>query len=253
MTTFEITKKPIRTLMTVSDVEVVVGTKYNISLQSEIKLLNSSGFYGEPFDSFKYKINKDAVSSLNGGLVKVNFVTNKVGLPAIVNAVKNINVGTSFLITEFLLPDSHFDRIVIDSITGKGLWTYNGISLYVGQTFFLYDIVNAIVFQSYELIVQLNYNAITWKTANINEVHDQINTITTNTTGTVGVLTDFYFQGRWTADDILHIPSVNSWVDYIDSNGDTQRFIIGPSENGCQAVSAVSIVDYNGCDPCITV
>lgn len=252
MTTFEITTKPIRTLMTIEDVEVVIGTKYNINLQSEVKLLNSTGFYGEPFDLFKYKINKDSVASLNEGIVKINFVTNKVGLPTIVDSVKNLNIKSHFLFSEFVLPDSRFDRVIINSITGKGLWTYNGNPLYVGQVFFLYNILSNIVFQSNELVVESNYNVITWKTANINEVHNQVNTLTTNTTGSIITLTDFYFKGTYTADDIRE-PNLNSWVDYIDSNGDTQRFIIGPSENGCQLVSAISIVDYNDCESCVQI
>ena len=144
MTTFEIITKPIRTLITILGVEVVIGTKYNINLQSEVKILNSTGFYGEPFDVFRYKINKDSVTSLNEGVVKINFVTNKIGLPTIVNAVKNLNIKSNFFISEFLLAESYFDRIIINSITGKGLWTYNGIPLRVGQILFLYNILNNI-------------------------------------------------------------------------------------------------------------
>ena len=63
-------------------------------------------------------------------------------------------------------------------------------------------------------------------------------------------LYDFYYQGFWESDDTVHDPDINSWVDYIGSDGLLYREMIGPVENGCQLVSANSIVDTKGCSPC---
>lgn len=60
----------------------------------------------------------------------------------------------------------------------------------------------------------------------------------------------FWFQGRYPYG--THNNGINSWVDYIDSNGLTVRKIIGPFENGCQKIEAISIIDKNevlDCNP----
>lgn len=181
MNTFEITQKPIRTLMTVEDVEVVVGTKYPIALESTVKLNNSTGYYGEPFDSFKYKINKDTLNSVNTGTVIVNFETNKVGLPPIVNEVKTLEINDSFLLDEIISPEEHFDRIIITSISGKGSWLYKTNPLVVGQIIFYYDLVNNIRFFANQSGAQDNYSILTFDTMNSAGTHGQINTLTVNT------------------------------------------------------------------------
>lgn len=247
---FQITVKPVRSLMKVEGVEVVQGTKYPVIALPNITIENETLYLGEPFDSFKYKIFKDTLSSVNEGTVVINFETNKTGMPPIVNATKDLTVLTSFSASELILPDSHFDRITVTSIAGNGTWFFNSVALAVGQIIFMYDIAN-IVFQANTPIVGLAYGTITWNTENKNGPHAQTNTIVVNTTGSIS--TDFYFEGRWDAADTVHLPSVNSWVDYVDDAGVTQRFIVGAVENGCQLVSAVSILDYNGCDPCTPV
>jgi hypothetical protein len=188
MITFEITKKPIRTLMTVSDVEVVVGTKYPIALQTDIKFVNSTGYWGEPFDSFKYKIHKDSLSSINEGIVKINFETNKVGLPTIITAAKSLEINKDFLLDEVLLPNVKFDRIVITSITGKGSWLYNNVELLPGQIFFYYDLVGKIKFIANKAGAENNYSVLTFDTMNILGVHGQANTVTVNTFSNGGEL-----------------------------------------------------------------
>jgi len=60
----------------------------------------------------------------------------------------------------------------------------------------------------------------------------------------------FYYEGIWSCPDPVHDPEINSWVDYIDENGNQQREIIGCAENGCQLVMANSIVDTNGVTTC---
>jgi hypothetical protein len=253
MTTFEITKLPERCQLKILTNNVVLGVQYPIADEANLKAVNSTGFFGEPFDLFKYKIRKDGISSINEGDVVLNFETNKTGMPLLVNALKEMSTGVSFFLSEFAIPDAHFDKIVIDSITGKGTWSYNGAPLIVGQTFFLYDITNAIVFQANELSIESDYNILTWKTQNKNEIHNQTNTITINTIGSIGTLTDFHFEGRWSVEDTFHNPAVNSWVTYLDEFGVVQTFLVGESELGCQTFSAVSIIDYNGCDPCIPI
>jgi len=181
MTTFEIVEKPIRTLMTVSGVEVVVGTQYDIALETAVVLHNETDFLGEPFDSFTYKINKDGLTSVNIGTVRVSFQTNKVGLPPIETLVENINLNTDFFFSDLVAPEEHFDRIKITSIAGRGSWLLNGNPIVPGQEIFYYDLVDNLKFIADVPGNMDSYSVLTWDTGNILGYHSQDNTITVNT------------------------------------------------------------------------
>ena len=182
MITFEITEKPTRTLMTVEDVEVVVGTKYDIALQSEVKLINEHLYPGEPFDSFKYKINNDAVASVNEGVVTVNFETDKTVVPEVVTLEKNILLFGSFFFSGEVAPSQYYDRITITAIMGKGNWFYNGNPVAVGQTLFYYQLVNNLQFVADDLGVENNYAEINWTSGTILGNHPGTNSLVINST-----------------------------------------------------------------------
>lgn len=63
-------------------------------------------------------------------------------------------------------------------------------------------------------------------------------------------LMDFYYESLWETADTIHNPGINSWVDYLDENGVQYRFMLGGSENGCQLITASSIVATNGAVVC---
>ena len=65
--------------------------------------------------------------------------------------------------------------------------------------------------------------------------------------------TSFYYESLWNATDTVHNPYINSWVDYIDGSGNLQHFILGGLENGCQLITASSILNTNGCATCVPV
>ncbi|MNL00432.1 hypothetical protein D3C87_1208650 [compost metagenome] len=58
------------------------------------------------------------------------------------------------------------------------------------------------------------------------------------------------YMGRWGAGDTLHNPEINSWVEYSDTAGSLIRKIIGPIENGCQIITAVTWVGEQGVKRC---
>ena len=58
----------------------------------------------------------------------------------------------------------------------------------------------------------------------------------------------YWYQGRYPLG--THNDGINSWVDYLDPYGNIVRQIIGPIENGCQLVEAVSIVATNEVSTC---
>ncbi len=58
------------------------------------------------------------------------------------------------------------------------------------------------------------------------------------------------YRGVWDCPDDIHNPEINSWVDYINADGIQKRAIIGCHQNGCQKISAVSIVRASGVTPC---
>lgn len=58
----------------------------------------------------------------------------------------------------------------------------------------------------------------------------------------------YWYQGRYPLG--THNDGINSWVDYLDPYGNIIRQIIGPIENGCQLVEAVSIVATNEVSTC---
>lgn len=182
MITFEITEKPVRTLMTVEDVEVVVGTKYDIALESEVKLINENPYTGEPFDSFKYKINNEETASVNEGIVSINFQTDKTDFPALENITKSIPLFGSFFFSSEVLPNQYFDRITITAITGKGNWYYNGNPVIVGQTLFYYQLVNNLYFAANDLGVEDGYAEINWTTGTILGAHAGTNSLIVNST-----------------------------------------------------------------------
>lgn len=62
---------------------------------------------------------------------------------------------------------------------------------------------------------------------------------------------NFYFEGRWLSDDTIHKPELNSWVDYVDAEGNIDRYIIGGIEGGCQLIVASSILGRSGCHSCV--
>jgi hypothetical protein len=186
MTTFEITEKPIRTLMTVSGIEVVVGTQYDIALESATVLHNATPFLGEPFDSFKYKVTKDGKVSVNTGTVRVSFATNKTGVPPILTIVQDIHFTDSFFFSDIVAPEAHYDRITITNIEGRGSWTLNGNIVFVGQTIFYYDLVNNLKFIADNPGNMDDYAVFTWDTESILGNHGQTNTITVNTSSLNG-------------------------------------------------------------------
>ena len=193
MTSFQIVLKPTKTLMTLQGVEVVVGQKYDIALRSQLKIENLSSFKGEPFDSFKYRINIDDTFSSNTATVTVSFETNKVGLPIIVTAVELLQLNSLLYFTDVVDPGNHFDRIKITSIAGKGAWTYDNLPLVAGQVLFYYDLIGRLKFVAFSPGAQSNYAVLTYDTMNANGPHLQVNTITINTTSLGAEITLLYF------------------------------------------------------------
>ncbi|MNQ19194.1 hypothetical protein D3C85_322530 [compost metagenome] len=63
--------------------------------------------------------------------------------------------------------------------------------------------------------------------------------------------TAYYYESFWENADEFHDPFTNSWVDYINADGNLTRRILGGLENGCIRIDALSIVDTNGCAPCV--
>jgi len=207
MITFEITKKPTRTLMTVQDIEVVVGTKYDIALESQVELTNEHPYQGEPFDSFKYKINNAATPSVNEGIVTINFQTDKTVVPAVINAVKSIPLFGSFFFSSEIVPSQYYDRITITSITGKGSWYYNGNPVVAGQTLFYYELVNNLYFTADDLGVENNYAEINWTSGTILGAHAGTNSLVVNSSsdgaelffsGPDGYVTDAFGVEKYT-------------------------------------------------------
>jgi hypothetical protein len=195
MITFEITQKPIRSLMTVQDIEVVVGAKYNIALESQIKIENQTDFFGEPFDSFKYKIHNEDVVSVNEGNVVINFETNKTQTPDLINIIKNLRLQESFLFSSEVTSNQYYDRIIITNISGKGSWFYNSNIVNVGDVFFNYNLFSNLYFVSDDLGIEDNYNEINWQTGTILETHSGVNSLIVNTFSDGAELTLESFNG----------------------------------------------------------
>jgi hypothetical protein len=60
----------------------------------------------------------------------------------------------------------------------------------------------------------------------------------------------FFYISNWYEGDTIHNPLVNSWVDYKDEYGTTQRYQLGGIESGCQEIIASSIIHVNGGQTC---
>lgn len=181
MIEFEITSMPLRLYMTILDVAVVANVKYPIEQQSDLKINNQIACFGEPFDSFKWNIYKNNLKSVNEGIVEINYKTNKEGVPPEITIVKQLEIGSSFFFTNEVYPDSHFDRITILEIIGKGKWFYNSAEILPGQSFFFYQLLNNMFFIANEPGAKNNYSLIKWITGNIERNHSFENSISVNT------------------------------------------------------------------------
>jgi len=63
--------------------------------------------------------------------------------------------------------------------------------------------------------------------------------------------TVYKYEGLWLADDLVNQPEINSWVDYKDASGAQKRVIVGAITNGCQEITASSIINTNGVGECL--
>jgi hypothetical protein len=96
-----------------------------------------------------------------------------------------------------------------------------------------------------DLWYQLSINRISYRIDNSGKVAE-IKTCSTST----APLTTFYYQGQWHSSDTIHKPEINCWVTYLDENNIQQKFIVGPVDNGCQSIQAVSIITENNVHEC---
>jgi hypothetical protein len=180
----KITNMPIRSLIKMDGNAIVLNTNYELTVLKNVSVENLTQYYGEPFDSFKYKIYSDNVESINEGTVTVNFETNKVGMPPQQNAIKDLMLFDTFFFSEVISPEQHYDRIVITSIVGKGFWTYNNIPVVLNQELFYYNLVNNLKFVANQSGVENNYSILTYRTKNVLAEHNQDNTVSINTNST---------------------------------------------------------------------
>lgn len=206
-TQFQITESTKRTSMNIGGVPIVIGQKYDISLQSQIKIINDFGFPAEPIDSFKYKIIQDGLSSVNEETVKINFKTDKTTVPNLIEINKAINVFDQFLFSDLVLGSNLFDRITITEISGKGSWILNSAKIQAGQTFFYYEIYKNLYYIANEQGAANDYATLKFKFGNIYFTFDTDNYIKVNTKSKAILskddsidITDFETYEEYTAD-----------------------------------------------------
>ncbi|MDR6763825.1 hypothetical protein J2Y38_004049 [Flavobacterium sp. 2755] len=68
-------------------------------------------------------------------------------------------------------------------------------------------------------------------------------TITVNKQITGPPVQTYLYTSQWPYPDDIHHPEINSWVDFIDENGQTQRVRVGNEDNQCVQITAQSIID----------
>jgi hypothetical protein len=187
ITKFKITERTKRTFLKIQNVLAVVGTEYDIALQSQITIENILGYRAEPLDQFKYKVIIDGVASVNEGTVLVNFETDKTTSPSVLNLNETLAINYSLFFSNLVYAESNYDRIVITEISGKGSWLLNSTTLVVGDTIFFYDLIGKLIFYANQQGSKEAYNILKWKSANVLQTFQQENQLIINTSS-LGVL-----------------------------------------------------------------
>lgn len=180
---FQVTEKPKMATMNIDAVEVVLGQKYEFDLDTipAISIVNETPYLGEPFDSFKYKVYKDDIASVNTGIVTINYKVDTSEIPATNILVKDVYEGDYFYFSDLVANNSHYDRIKITEISGRGIWLYNGLQLSEGAIIFYYNLVDNLQFIANDNGLELNYSMLKWETGNVSGFDGVENSITVNT------------------------------------------------------------------------
>lgn len=155
-----ITETTKRTSFKIGGNPVVVNQEYDLSLASTAEIINTFGFPSEPMDFFKFKIKKDDIISTNEATTKISFDVDISTLPPYYNLNKTIAINESFLFSDVIPGSNNYDRIIINSIEGKGLWLLSGIPIEIGQVLFYYQVYNDLTFTASDSGSKLDYNSL---------------------------------------------------------------------------------------------
>lgn len=164
MTTFEITELPKRCVLKMLEANVVEGVQYPVADQANFRVINNTAYHGRPFDSFKYKIYKDNVPSVNDGTVTINFGLENPPAPDLLNLLETLYIFESFFLAPLYSQPAGVDKIMITDITGKGDWYSSKGPVNVGDEFFFYEL-DTMAFVANEEGLSDTYNVLKFTTS----------------------------------------------------------------------------------------
>lgn len=176
-----ITETTKRTSFNIGGAPIIVNQEYDLSLASTIEIINTFGYPSEPMDFFKYKIKNDNIVSTNEATVKISFDVDITTLPLYYNLNKVIAINESFLFSDLIPGSNNYDRIIINSIEGKGLWLLSGIPIEIGQVLFYYQIYNDLTFSAVDSGSKPNYNSLKFQFGHKSGFWEHENSIDINT------------------------------------------------------------------------
>lgn len=178
---------PTRTRLKMAGVDVVSGQGYNVAEEGNFTIENLTPFRGEPLDEFRFYAKDSEVVSQNKVVQPIVFKT-EAGIPENYNLVRSMALYGTFMFTDEIAYENFFDRIIIDSIEGKGQWVIDSESVNTGNSIFWYKLHNKLKFLADEDGAQENYSVLRFYFANAAGEVGPLNTVQIDTTS-LAVLT----------------------------------------------------------------
>lgn len=175
-TSVKITKLPERCTLLLDAAPVVLDQVIPFVDWNKVNIEKTSVLRGAPFDFFKYIVEVDGIES-NESEVEINFdPTTDVYVPDNITVTKNL--FEEFLFSDQITYQQCWDRIIFDSITGKGSWYIDEQKVEIGKVYFAWQIWEKLKFVADEIGAKTNYNILTYRVGNITDFFGVTNSIT---------------------------------------------------------------------------
>lgn len=234
MTKFIITKLPTRATLKLSGVPIVAGVEYDIIEEANFEIENTFGYPCQKLDFFKYKIIKDGLLSDNEAKVDISFDVTVLDNAAL-NVTESVVVGEDYKFTDVIPLTVNYDRIKINSITGKGLWKVGANVLNEGSILYNYQAKDELIFLASADGSKTNYNEIQFVFGHKEGYYPTVNTLTTDATSDAQIVTDLL---NVSIDQFRDFPPYYNVSDY------SFQIKNGPESGTCRI--AVDTTNYQG-------
>lgn len=192
-----ITRLPLRANLFSREFAVVLNQKYKIEEANNFFIENATEFKAVPIDSFEFIAEVDGTVSQNSATCFINFETAS-GIPDLFELTHDAEMSDTLIFTDYVTYQNTFDRILIDSVQGKGAWRIEGEKVKEGDVYFYYEIFEKMVFFAEDPGAQDNYSELNFFFSDVSGVKGVLNSFKINTSSKAYLVSDQIFLDKST-------------------------------------------------------